>query len=116
MFDQIRSRNKSIEEQNRAVEGNGSKMYGFENLKSVKGIGAEGAATLLSGIGDVSDFRSGGQLAAYIGIVPHAGDSHETVHHGRIARPGSKIAGMTLGRCALIAKCCNPNTYESLVF
>ena len=61
MFDQIRSRNKSIEEQNRAVEGNGSKMYGFENLKSVKGIGAEGAATLLSGIGDASDFRSGGQ-------------------------------------------------------
>ena len=104
MVDQIRSLNKNIEELDKAIEDNGSKMDGFENLKSVKGIGAKGAATLLSVIGDVNDFRSAKQLAAYIGIVPRVSDSNETVHHGRITKLGSKIARSTLVQCALIAK------------
>ena len=108
MVDQIRSLNKSIEELDRAIEENGSKMDGFENLKSVKGIGAKGAATLLSVIGNVNDFRSAKQLAAYIGIVPRVSDSNETVHHGRITKLGSKIARTTLVQCALIAKRYNP--------
>ena len=101
---QIRSLNKSIEELDKTIEDNGSKMDGFENLKSVKGIGAKGAATLLSVIGDVNDFRSAKQLAAYIGIVPRVSDSNETIHHGRITKLGSKIARTTLVQCALIAK------------
>ena len=104
MVDQIRSLNKSIEELDKAIEDNGSKMDGFDNLKSVKGIGAKGAATLLSVIGDINDFRSAKQLAAYIGIVPRVSDSNETVHHGRITKLGSKIARSTLVQCALIAK------------
>lgn len=104
MVDQIRSLNKNIEELDKAIEDNGSKMDGFENLKSVKGIGAKGAATLLSVIGNVNDFRSSKQLAAYIGIVPRVSDSNETVHHGRITKLGSKIARTTLVQCALIAK------------
>ena len=108
MVDQIRSLNKSIEELDKAIEENGSRMDGFENLKSVKGIGAKGAATLLSVIGNVNDFRSAKQLAAYIGIVPRVSDSNETVHHGRITKQGSKIARTTLVQCSLIAKRYNP--------
>lgn len=104
MVDQIRSLNKSIEELDKAIEDNGTKMDGFDNLKSVKGIGAKGAATLLSVIGNINDFRSAKQLAAYIGIVPRVSDSNETVHHGRITKQGSKIARTTLVQCALIAK------------
>lgn len=104
MVDQIRSLNKSIEELDKAIEDNGTKMDGFDNLKSVKGIGAKGTATLLSVIGNINDFRSAKQLAAYIGIVPRVSDSNETVHHGRITKQGSKIARTTLVQCALIAK------------
>ena len=51
-------------------------MDGFDNLTSVKGIGAKRASTLLlSVIGNMNDFRSAEQLAAYIGIVPRGSDS-----------------------------------------
>lgn len=108
MVDQIRSLNRSIEELDKAIEDSGSKMDGFDNLTSVKGIGAKGASTLLSVIGNVNDFRSAKQLAAYIGIVPRVSDSNETVHHGRITKLGSKIARTTLVQCSLIAKRYNP--------
>lgn len=112
MVDQIRSLNKSIEELDAAIEDNGSKMDGFENLKSIKGIGAKGASILLSVIGNVNDFHSAKQLAAYIGIVPRVSDSNETVHHGRITKRGSKIARTTLVQCALIAKRYNAFLYS----
>lgn len=108
MVDQIRSLNKSIQDLDSAIEDNGPKMDGFENLKSIKGIGSKGASTLLSVIGNVNDFRSSKQLAAYIGIVPRVSDSNETVHHGRITKLGSKIARTTLVQCALVAKRYNP--------
>ena len=104
MVDQIRALNKSIQELDAAIEDNGSKMDGFENLKSIKGIGAKGAATMLSVIGDIEDFRSAKQLAAYIGIVPRVSNSNDTEHHGRITKLGSKIARTTLVQCSLIAK------------
>ena len=44
-------------------------MDGFDNLKFLKRIGSKGAAILLSTIGNVQDFRSAKQLAAYIGIM-----------------------------------------------
>ncbi len=108
MVDQIRSLNKSIEELDNAIEDDGSHLDGFDNLTSVKGIGAKSASTLLAVIGDVRDFRSSKQLAAYIGIVPRVSDSNETVHHGRITKLGSKIARTTLVQCSLIAKRYNP--------
>ena len=104
MVDQIRALNKSIQELDSAIEDNGSKMDGFENLKSIKGIGAKGAATMLSVIGNIEDFRSAKQLAAYIGIVPRVSNSNDMVHHGRITKLGSKIARTTLVQCSLIAK------------
>ena len=68
----------------------------------------KGASTLLSVIGNVNDFRSVKQLAAYIGIAPRVSDSNETVHYGRITKLGSKIARATLVQCSLIAKRYNP--------
>lgn len=108
MVDQIRSLNKSIEDLDKAIEEHGSKMKGFENLISIKGIGPKGAAILLSAIGHVEDFRTSKQLAAYIGIVPRVSNSNDTVCHGRITKQGSKIARTTLVQCALIAKRYSP--------
>ena len=39
-------------------------MNGFEELTSIKGIGARSAAILLAGIGDVTDFPDADKLAA----------------------------------------------------
>ncbi len=111
MVDQIRSLNKSIAELEKAIEESGSKMDGFDNLKSIKGIGSKGAATLMSVIGNVNDFSSAKRLAAYIGIVPRVSDSNDTSHHGRITKLGSKIARTTLVQYALIAK-----RYNSYLF
>lgn len=108
MVNEIRSLNKSIEELDRAIEENGSKMDGFDNLKSIKGIGSKGAAALLSVIGNIEDFRSAKQLAAYIGIVPRVSDSNDTSHHGRITKLGSKIARTVLVQCSLVAKRYSP--------
>ena len=108
LVNQIRSLNQSIAELDKAIEEHGSKMDGFNNLKSIKGIGAKGAAIMLSTIGDVRDFRSSKHLAAYIGIVPRVSNSNDTVHHGRITKNGSKIARTTLVQCALIAKKYSP--------
>ena len=108
VVEQIRSLNKSIEQLDKAIEDHGNKMDSFENLKSIKGIGSKGAATLLSVIGDVRDFRSSKHLAAYIGIVPRVSNSNDTVCHGRITKNGSKIARTTLVQCALIAKRYSP--------
>ena len=77
VVEQIRSLNQSIEKLDKAIEDHGSKMDGFKNLKSIKGIGSKGAATLLSTIGNIHDFRSSKQLAAYIGIVPRVSNSND---------------------------------------
>ena len=98
----------TLEELDKAIEEHGSKMKGFENLISIKGIGPKGAAILLSTIGHVEDFRTSKQLAAYIGIVPRVSNSNDTVCHGRITKQGSKIARTTLVQCALIAKRYSP--------
>ena len=54
VVEQIRSLNQSIEKLDKAIEDHGSKMDGFKNLKSIKGIGSKGAATLLSTIVEVT--------------------------------------------------------------
>lgn len=108
LVDEIRSLNKSIEKLDVAISDHGSKMDGFDNLISIKGVGAKSAATLLSVIGDVRDFRSAKHLSAYIGIVPSVSSSNETVHMGRITKRGSKTARTALVQCGLIAMRYNP--------
>jgi transposase len=86
-----------------AIRQAGQQLEGFENLSSIKGIGAKSAAVLLSVIGRVEDFNSEGRLASYFGIVPRVRNSNETVHHGRITKQGSRLGRATLVQCALVA-------------
>ena len=109
LVEQVRSLNKSIEKLDKAIEEHGSKMDGFKNLKSIKGIGAKGAAVMLSAIGNIGDFRSAKHLASYLGMVPRVSNSNETEHYGRITTQGNKTARTALVQCALIAM--RYNTY-----
>lgn len=104
LVEQIRSLNQSIAKIEKTILEQGPKLPGYENLKSIKGIGDVGASVLLSVIGDVNDFDDEGKLAAYFGIVPRISNSNETEHSGRITKRGSKLGRTVLIQCALIAK------------
>ena len=56
LVEQIRSLNQSIAKLEETISEQGPKLPGYENLKSIKGIGDVGAGVLLSVIGDVNDF------------------------------------------------------------
>jgi transposase len=108
IVEQIRSLNRSIARLEGVIEEAGSKLKGYRNLRSIKGIGSLGASILLSVIGNVEDFAQEGKLAAYFGIVPRVQNSNETEHSGRITKRGSKLGRTALVQCALIAKRYSP--------
>lgn len=108
IVEQIRSLNRSLARLERVIEEAGSKLQGYSNLTSIKGIGSLGASILLSVIGNVKDFPEEGKLAAYFGIVPRVQNSNETEHSGRITKRGSKLGRTILVQCALIAKRYSP--------
>ncbi|MEZ6098156.1 MAG: IS110 family transposase [Pirellulaceae bacterium] len=89
-----------------------SALPGYENLLSIKGIGALSAAILLCTIGDIEDFAKTGNLAAYFGITPRVSQSNDSQRVGRITKRGSKIARTTLVQCTLIAKRYSPYLHD----
>ncbi len=108
LLGQIRALNVGIGELEKMIEAEGSKLKGFAEITSIKGIGTISATILLSVIDDVKRFENEGKLAAYLGIVPRVSDSNETEHRGRITKRGSKLARTALVQCALIAKRYSP--------
>lgn len=103
LVEQIRHLNQGIAKLEAAIKKQGPKLPGYENLKSIKGIGDIGGSTLLSTIGDIHDFANAGKLAAYFGIVPRVSNSNETERSGRITKRGNKLGRTVLVQCALIA-------------
>jgi transposase len=108
IVEQIRSLNEGIKKLEEQIRDLGSKLEGFENLKSIKGIGDLSASILLSVIGNIDDFADEGKLASYFGIVPRVQQSADTLHSGRITKRGSKLGRTTLVQCALIAQRYSP--------
>jgi len=103
LVEQIRHLNQGIAKLEAAIKEQGPKLPGYENLKSIKGIGDIGGSTLLSAIGNINDFADEGKLAAYFGIVPRVANSNETERSGRITKRGNKMGRTVLIQCALIA-------------
>ena len=89
-----------------------SKMNGYENLISIKGIGSLSAAVMLTYIGRITDFKDTGKLAAYFGIVPRVSQSNTSCSVGRITKRGNKLARTTLVQCTLIAKRYSPYLFN----
>jgi transposase len=112
LVEQIRGLNQSIAKIEKAISEQGPKLPGFDNLKSIKGIGDVSAGVLLSVIGDVNDFADEGKLASYFGIVPRVSNSNETQHSGRITKRGSKLGRTVLIQCALIAQRYSPYLHD----
>lgn len=74
-------------------------LPGFNNLISIKGIGAISAAVFVATIGDINDFSNPEKLTAYFGVVPRVSQSNQQCTIGRITKRGSKI-----GRTSLVQR------------
>ncbi|MBA3784115.1 MAG: IS110 family transposase [Acidobacteria bacterium] len=103
IIDQIRSLKMSIKKLEKAIDQEAMKLKGFENLKTMSGIGSLSAGILLSVIGNIKDFASEDKLASYFGIVPRVSNSADSVNHGRITKRGNKTGRTTLVQCSLSA-------------
>jgi transposase len=108
IINEILNLTEGITKLEKEISERGSKLGGYENLKSIKGIGNYSAAVLLFVIGDVNDFADEDKLASYFGIVPRVSNSNQTQHHGSITKRGSKLARTVLVQCTLIAKRFSP--------
>lgn len=100
---EIKNLNLAIDKINEELKDRGQKLKGHKNLTSIKGISDIGATIFLNTIGDINDFKSEKQLAAYFGIVPRVYISNRTVQYGRITKMGNKIARTALVQSTLIA-------------
>jgi transposase len=80
-----------------------------ELVESIPGIGAVSAAILLAEIGDISEFASAKNLAAFAGLVPNERSSGTSVR-GRagIGKMGNPRIRRVLYMATLSAKRCNP--------
>jgi transposase len=103
IVEQIRSLNCAIEKINEEIKNRGQNLKGHKNLTSIKGISDIGATIFLNTIGDINEFKSEKQLAAYFGIVPRVYVSNKTVQYGRITKMGNKIARTALVQSTLVA-------------
>ncbi len=103
IIEQIRSLKASIKKLEKVISETSEKLNGFENLKTIAGIGSLLAGILLAVIGNVKDFATADKLASYFGIVPRVANSNETIKTGRITKRGSKTGRTTLVQCSLAA-------------
>lgn len=108
---QMASLHQNIKQLEKDIASFAKTLPGYDNLISIKGIGPLSAAVMLTHIGDVTDFKNAGKLAAYFGIVPKVSNSNETNNSGRITKRGNKLARTTLVQCTLIAKRYSPYLY-----
>lgn len=85
---QLRHVQQAIEEMDRQIlEWHRSNALS-QRLESIPGIGPVTASALAATITDASNFRSGRQLAAWIGLVPRQSSSGGKERLGRITRQG----------------------------
>jgi transposase len=108
IIDEIKHLNENILKLENKITSLGKKIKGFENITSIKGIGALSGTILLSIIGNIEDFQDDKKLASFFGLVPKVQQSNKTIKMGRITKHGSKLGRTILVQCAQIAKMYSP--------
>lgn len=103
IVEQIGHLNEGVAKLEKQIKERGSELPGYRNITSITGIGAISGTILLSLIGDIHDFASEKQLAAYFGIVPRVSDSNTTIRHGSITKRGTSLGRHTLVLCTWVA-------------
>ena len=60
-------------------------------LRTIPGVGPRLAEAIVTMFDDPGRFRTGGEVSAYVGMVPKQFDSGETERSGRITRQGNRL-------------------------
>ena len=87
---QVHTLNENIEDCERRIMRWHEKNAASNRLATVPGIGPLAASALVATVGDARSFRSGRQLAAWIGLVPRQYSSGGKKVLGRITRHGDR--------------------------
>jgi transposase len=64
---------------------------GYQVILQLPGIGPVLAAVIIAGIGDVTRFRSTGQLCSWAGLTPRHRESDTKVVRGHVTKQGSRL-------------------------
>jgi len=65
--------------------------HGYQVIQRLPGIGPVLAAVIIAEIGDVTRFRTPGQLASWTGLTPGHRESDVKVTRGRVTKQGSRL-------------------------
>jgi transposase len=88
-----------------ALEGEliarGKALKGLRRLLQVHGLNLLSAISLLAEIGEITQFETSKQLAAYAGLATSTRQSSETTRHGRITKQGRKRLRTTVIQAVL---------------
>jgi transposase len=64
---------------------------GYQVIQQLPGIGPVLAAVIIAEIGEVTRFRSAGQLCSWAGLTPRHRESDTKVSRGRVTKQGSRL-------------------------
>jgi len=94
-----------IAEQTKSIKDLATNHYEekLKLLRTIPGIGVIGAMTLILELGDISRFRKGDLLAAYVGLTPSQYSSADRIRMGRITRCGNRLLRAALIEAAWVS-------------
>ena len=96
VLDEIETLSEKAKAVQRRLERLSKQMPEAQALMTIPGIGVLTATALVSFVGDVRRFRSGRQLAAYLGLTPREFSSGTKRRLGRITKRGNSYVRMLL--------------------
>jgi transposase len=96
LFRQWQFIDDEIDLANKELEGLLEQHHDYPLLKSIPGIGPVGAALVIAAVGDVSQFKNGRQLAAWMGLTPKQHASGDINRMGAISKRGNVALRKTL--------------------
>ncbi|MCF1439320.1 MAG: IS110 family transposase, partial [Shewanella sp.] len=98
---------EQIEQVSLEIQTLAKAMPNYPLLLTIPGIGPVVAATILASINDVSDFKNGRQLAAWLGLTPSQYSSGNTNRLGGITKRGNQTLRRLLihGARTVVSRC-----------
>ena len=109
LIDQVMSLQQQIRELDRCIKEQHRASDVSKRLESIPGIGVIGATALAASVTDPSQFKSGRDLAAWIGLVPRQNSTGGKIKLGSITKQGDQylrrllvVGGMSIVKMARI--------------
>ena len=86
--DELQEKDKRIAHLDRLIQQQARQDERVQRLMQIEGLGPISATAMVAAVGDASQFKSGRQLAAWLGLVPNQHSSGGKERLGSISKPG----------------------------